>query len=698
MSAQSAVPLIILSPTREPVEAVNGILRRAGQPAHCTWIPALPDLADALVQLNPELLVVMGNGGLDDAALAARVRDQTTPEVPLIAIADRTDEETVGIAMRRGARDVVSLAAPTHLEAVMMRELRSFRLERALNQTLQSARDYRRQLETVLERSNDAIAQVQEGIVVDANDSWLEMFGITERQTVIGQPLMDLFDSTSHAALKGALTACLQGRWNDHVLGATALKAEGGTTALEIVLSVGQFEGEPCVRLIVPATRRDEHQLADDLADAVRRDPATGLLHRRALIEAMRERLATPAPGGVRYLVQVRLDKFATIERDVGLDGSEQVLVTFADLLKSELSPKDIVGRFGGVSFLALIERGNERDVEAWSEQLLERVRKNLFHVGTKSLSATCSLGFGVVPHGNPDLDKAIDDAITACRRSRQRGGNQSFTIDRADADTRVQAYDQIWVKHIKQALMENRFRLVQQPVASLMGEDLQMFDLLVRMVDHQGKEVLPSEFMPAAERNDLLKNIDRWVIGASLSLAAQRKPGCLFVRLSKDSIADASMPDWLDGQLKASKAQPARVCFKVTEEIASTHQAQLQVLARSLKQRGLRFAIERFGAGRDPIGLLQAVPLDFVKIDGALIQGIAGNEELQQRIRQIVDVAQKRRVQTIAERVEDANTMAVLFQLGVQFVQGYFVQEPQEVVLTGGGPQAPAAATGTGR
>jgi EAL domain-containing protein (putative c-di-GMP-specific phosphodiesterase class I) len=272
------------------------------------------------------------------------------------------------------------------------------------------------------------------------------------------------------------------------------------------------------------------------------------------------------------------------------------------------------------------------------------------------------------------------------------------FTLDRADADTRVQAYDQIWVKHIKQALMENRFRLVQQPVASLMGEDLQMFDLLVRMVDHQGKEVLPSEFMPAAERNDLLKNIDRWVIGASLSLAAQRKPGCLFVRLSKDSIADASMPDWLDGQLKASKAQPVRVCFKVTEEIASTHQAQLQVLARALKQRGLRFAIERFGAGRDPVGLLQAVPLDFIKIDGALIQGIAGNEELQQRIRQIVDAAQKRRVQTIAERVEDANTMAVLFQLGVQFVQGYFVQEPQEVILTGGGMQQPIAATGTGR
>lgn len=694
MSPQAAVPLIILSSIREAVEAVNGILRRAGQPAHCTWIPALPDLADALVQINPELLIVVGSG-TEEAALAARVRDQTAPEVPLIVVAEDFDEEAVGIAMRRGARDVVSLSCPLRLEAVLMRELRSFRLERALNVTLQSARDYRRQLETVLERSNDAIAQVQEGILVDANESWLALFGVAERDSVIGQPLMDLFDQASHAALRGALAACLQGRWSDHVLSAAALAPQGGTMPLDIILSPGQIEEEPCVRLIVPARRRDENQLADDLADAVRRDPATGMLHRRALIEALRERLATPAPGGVRYLALVRLDKFASIERDAGIDGSENVLVEFADLLRTQLAPRDLVGRFGGVAFLALIERGNEHDVEAWTEQLLERTRRHVFHVGTKSLNATCSVGLSVVPHRSPDLGPAIDDALDACRRARQRGGNQSFTIDRADADTRVQAYDQIWVKHIKAALMENRFRLVQQPIASLLGEELQMFDLLVRMVDMQGKEVLPSEFLPAAERNDLLKNIDRWVIGASLSLAAQRKVDCLFVRLSRDSVVDPSMPAWLDGQLRATKAQPARVCFKVTEEVAGNQLAELQVAARALKQRGLRFAIERLGSGRDPFGLIQAVPLDFIKIDGALIQGIADDEQLQRRVREIVEAAQKRRVQTIAERVEDANTMAVLFQLGVQFVQGYFVQEPQEVVLAAA---TPVAATGTGR
>ena len=312
MNAQVSVPLIVLSATAEPVEAVNGILRRAGQPAHCTWIPALPDLADALAQINPELLVCVGPN-LEDAVQAARVRDQVAPEVPLIALAEAANESVVAETIRRGARDVVPMSNPARLEAVMMRELRAFRLERALNATLQSARDYRRQLETVLERSNDAIAQVQEGILVEANESWVEMFGLPSRDALVGQPLMDLFDADSHAALKGALAACLSGKWNDHVLAAQGRKADGGALPLEIVLSVGEHDGEPCVRLIVPARKRDEHQLASDLADAVRRDPATGFLHRRAVLEAMRERVATPATGGVRHVAQIRLDKFAAI-------------------------------------------------------------------------------------------------------------------------------------------------------------------------------------------------------------------------------------------------------------------------------------------------------------------------------------------------------------------------------------------------
>jgi EAL domain-containing protein (putative c-di-GMP-specific phosphodiesterase class I)/GGDEF domain-containing protein len=566
---------------------------------------------------------------------------------------------------------------------VVSRELRSFRLERALNSTLQSASDYRRQLQSVLQRSNDAILQVQEGIVVDANQTWLELFGHEDSGAVVSQPLMDLFDDRSHAALKGALVACGQGKWTDHPLKVTALLGDGTQLQLDLVLTPGEFENEPCVRIMVPARKRDERQLTTDLTDAVKRDATTGLLLRRPLLDAIGVRIAAPPAGGVRFMALVRPDKFAELEKDVGVRLSEQLLGEYATTLKSYLGPNDIAGRLAGVAFLALLERGNSHDVEAWAEAVLARFSETASTVGQKTVHSSCTIGLTAVPAaGASSIDAIVADVIEAVRRGRAQGGNQIFHLDKADTDTRVQAYDRIWVKHIKSALMENRFRLVQQPVASLQGEDPNMFDVLVRMLDHQGKEVLPAEFMAAAERNDLLKNIDRWVVGASLSFAAQRKPGCLFVRLSKDSVLDVGFADWLKTQIATGAHVPARLCFQITETIAEQYMTAAVKQLGELKKMGFRIALERFGSGRDPGKLLATIPLDFIKIDGALVQDLAGNFETQGMVRKLVEQAIKLKIETIAERVEDANTMAVLWQLGVQFIQGYFVNAPEEVVM----------------
>jgi diguanylate cyclase (GGDEF)-like protein/PAS domain S-box-containing protein len=680
LTEQNAVPLIVLSTVRDPVEQINSILRKAGHPVHCTWIPSLRDLGDALAQINPELLLIVDGG--EDLAAAASVRDQLAASVPLIVVGENFDESRVAVAMAQGARDMVSLTSPARLQAVMSRELRSFRLERALETTLKSARDARRQLETVLERSNDAIVQVQEGIIVDANPSWLELFGIVAADGLLGQPIMDLFEESRHAALKGALAACLQGRWSDHTLKLNAVLADGTVLPMEIVLTPGEHEGEPCVRMVVPARPRDASGLADDLADAVRRDPSTGFLYRGPMLETLKARLAQAVPGGVRYFALVKPDKFAEIEKEVGAAASEQVLVEFANVLKEHLSAKDLAGRFGGVSFLALLERGNERDVEAWSDQLIARFGKQVVKIGQKSMQLTCTVGLSVVTPSGANLDATIADAVDACRKGRGRGGNQAVTSDKADNDARVKSYDAVWVKHIKAALMENRFRLVQQPVASLQGDDLGMFDVLVRMIDGGGKEVLPSEFMAAAERNDLLKNIDRWVVGASLSFAAQRKPGCLFVRLSKDTVRDASFLDWLDNQLRATRGEPSRLCFQIPESVAASQITEATSLAGKLRNRGFRFAMDAFGSGRDPLGLLNSMPLDFIKIDGAIVQSLAADADAQMKVKSFVEAADRRKVQTIAERVENANTMAVLWQLGVAFIQGYLINAPEEVVL----------------
>ncbi|MGH8217970.1 MAG: EAL domain-containing protein [Steroidobacteraceae bacterium] len=678
MSEQSAVPLIVLSASRDPAEVVNGILRRAGHAVYCTWIPALPDLADALTQINPELLLLLAQGD-EEIGAVARIRDQIAPAVPLIVIAAAVDEMRMALAMQQGARDIVTLANPARLQAIMGRELRAHRTERTLESTLRSARETRRQLEAVLQQSADAIAQVQEGIVVDANASWLELFGF-ERAAIVGQPIMDVFDESTHAALKGALAACLQGRWSDHTLSANGYFADGSRRTIELRLTLGEHDGEPCVRLTVPVRQHGESKLAAEAEQAAaRQDATTGMLQRLPLLEAVRERSGT-APAGARCCVVVRPDKFAAIEREVGIAASDDVLIELAKLLTSHLPSNALAGRLGGVAFLALIEHDSTQSAESWCNELIAAAAQQVVKVGEKSLSFTCSAGLAVAPSGvSPDA--AIVEAIEACRKAQQRGGNALATSNRADADTRVQSYDAVWVKHIKSALMENRFRLVQQPIASLEGDDPGMTDVLVRMLDQNGKEVLPGEFLPAAERNDLVKNIDRWVVGASLSFAAQRKPGCLFVRLSKDTLRDASFLGWLDNQVRAVRTEPVRIAFEVAEEIAASHLEAFQDLCCELRERGFRCAVEHFGGGRDPHALLGA-PLQFIKVDGRIVQSLAQDTDLQERVRRLVQEAKRRKIDTIAERVEDANTMAVLWQLGVQYIQGYFVHTPEEVVL----------------
>ena len=681
MSDTSAVPVLVQSVSRDPVETLNSLLRNNGLAVHCTWIPSVQDIPDALEQLNPELLISFAPSVADLVQMAS-VRDQVAPAVPLIVVREQVESAHTGEDMARGARDVVSVGSPEHAQAVIRRELRAFRMERTLTNTLRSAQDYRHQLESVLRRSNDAIAQIQEGIVVQVNTSWLELFGYADAAALIGQPVMDLFDAESKVPLKGALAACLHGRWSDHLLKAGALLADGSAVALELVLATGEFEGEPCVQLIMPAHKRDDRQLASELADAVLRDATTGLSLRRPLLRLCAERLAAPPAGGVRCFAMLRPDKFTALAKEIGVTATEELLTLFAAQVRAMLGPNDLAGHFGASSLLLLLERGNARDAEAWSESLVERIDKHVFHLGEQTLHVTCSVGLALMANADPNLDVAIAEAADAVRRSVDRGGNQVIVSERVDQDTRVLAYDQVWVKHINAALAENRFHLVQQPIASLSGDAQKVFDVAVRMLDHQAREVLPSEFLPAAERNDLMRSIDRWVLGASLTFIARRKPDQLFVRLSKDSVLDPTLMDWLDAQLKATLAEPQRLCLQVTEDVAARYLQPMQKLLGELHKRRIRLALEHFGTGRDSQGLLSALPLDYLKIDGSLMQGLAGNPELQQQVRNIVDAAAKRSIQTVAERIEDANTMAVVWQLGVQYIQGYLVHAPEEVVL----------------
>ncbi len=689
MTEQAAVPMIVMTRSEDNAEEVNRTLRNAGIAVHCERLPDGGDLRDALLRRKPEMLLVfLDEPGVDLTAIMA-VRNKTAADVPVLVISDKFDEVVIAAAMRMGASDIVTLRSTERLQYVAARELNAYRQRKALLATQATAQEYREQLHSFLEGSADAITHVKEGIVVDANHAWAELFGYSGEEVLAGTPLMDLFEPESHAVLKGALVACLKGKWTDHTLLVQAALSDGSSVPIELMLARAEHEDEPAVRIWIPTRQRpeagrDARPSDAKPSDAGRRDATSGMLQTKYLIDSLRARCATPMKGGVREFVYVEVDHFTDLQNSLGVLATEDFIGQLAPLLRNQLSPTDLCGRFGGHGFLLLLERGTTRDVENWAKNLVNQVYQHKFSISGKNVSATITAGLGLLASTQPDVDAAANDAISANRRGLDLGGNQMYVVEKADSDTRVQAYDKIWVRHIKSALMENRFRLVQQPIASLLGSDKGMYDILVRMLDEQQNEVLPSEFMAAAERNDLMKNIDRWVIGASIALCAARKADCIFVRISKDTVLDKSLLGWLESQLRSVRVEPKRLCIQVSEELASQYYRQTQELAQTLVKLGFRFALEHFGTGREPLRLLAEIDLHYIKVDGSLMQGLTTNNLQQQRVKGLVEAAQRKNVQTIAERVEDANTMAVLWQLGIQFIQGYFVNAPENVTLSG--------------
>jgi diguanylate cyclase (GGDEF)-like protein/PAS domain S-box-containing protein len=675
------LPILLVSRRDDNAAAVESILRNRGLAARCRRVD---DAEGVERQGTGRYTLVLVFGDEDEALLeqVLSVRRRLDPDLPVLCCRKRIDEASLDRDTAAGAADVVSLSHPERFWRVVDREQRRRRMAQALREAIGTANSYRDQLHTFMAGSTDAIAQIGEGIVLEANPAWRNLFGYGAEDDLAGTPVMDLFSADSQASLKGALVACARNQWRGDALRVAGVDPNGKAFPLEMTLKPSSFDGEPCVRISVAPTSTEDGALLDDLHEAVRRDPETGLFGRQYFLEKLAERIAAQPSAGVRALALIRPDGFGDVVEVVGPLASEQILIELGATLRDLVQPNDLYGRLGGTTFAALLGRGNHRDLKAWAHEYCRRISSQLFELGDKSMSLTCTVGIAIVDGRSGDVDDLVRQALESCNRGRAQGGGR--VAMRADdaATTAMHERDRLWMPRIRQALIENRFRLALQPIASLAGSDPGYTDVLVRMLDEQGDEVLPGEFLPAAERNKLIKNIDRWVLGAAMALCA-RSPEIqrAFVKLSRPTVLDETLVGWLETQVRSQGIEPRRLVLQVAETIADQHLKQSQTLARSVRSLGFGFALENFGVGPRPLQVLQHLPLDFLKIDGSLMQGLARNSQLQERIAEYATQARERDIRTIAERVEDANTMAVLWQSGVEYLQGYQIQEP-EVIL----------------
>ncbi len=206
------------------------------------------------------------------------------------------------------------------------------------------------------------------------------------------------------------------------------------------------------------------------------------------------------------------------------------------------------------------------------------------------------------------------------------------------------------------------------------------MYDLLVRMLDEQGNSVLPTEFLPAAERSNMMKNIDRWMIKAAIDFCTESEADRVFVRLSKQSVLDPTSIGWMEQEFENRDFDCTRLVMQLPEHDAAKHIKQTRAVVGKLRKMGVGFALEHYGIDRDRFQILDILKPDYIKVDGELMHTLMTDNEMQQSVEKIVRAAAERNIKSIAERVENANAMAVLFQLGLDYMQGHYVHEPEVI------------------
>ncbi len=682
MADKHHISIAVLSGNQDDVELVNSSLRDAGHAARCLWIETPGKFADVLQKETIELIVLRVDNYADDIRQVVKQKDGFIPEVPVIAIGREADEVSILRAMKHGACDLVSVEQKARLQAVVNRELRAYRMERALNNTLISATEYRKQLQDYMQNSSTAIAYVEEGIITDLNNAWGRMFQAGDKDELVGMPLMDCFLEESHAAVKGAIIATAKGKWHaDEVLQARSGKAEGDAAALEVSFQLAELDDGPRVQIRIEPPVQVAQEPTKLVHDALKRDPTTLLFHRAQFLERITKRLKRKPKSGLQALAYIKPDDFSEVRKAVGLIDSEEVLAQFAEEIRKRMHPRDVAGRFEGTVIMTLLERGNERDAEVWGKQLAEHMQKHEFAVGDSKVKLTCTVGVVGVSGVFSSLEELVAAAAEAHDIGKQKGGNRAALRDSTDVDTRIKKYDAIWVKRIKSAMAENRFRLAQLPIAGLRSDSTQMFDMLIRMIDEQGNSVLPSEFLPAARRNNLMTVIDRWIIKSSLEFCSEHSADRVFVRLSRQAMEDASLVDWIAEKAAAGDVDTDKLVVQVPEQEAAKFIKETKTRAEQLRKAGIGFALEHYGVDKNRFQILDLLQPDYIKIDGELMHSLMTDTKLQDAVSQLAAAADQRNIETIAERVENANAMAVLFQLGVHYMQGHYVHEP-EVVL----------------
>lgn len=670
--------IVVASDSENTAKRIESHMRNAGYPIRVAWVTALEEVEDALSDGTPDLLLCAQ--GLQHAPLPEVVDlcGKLSPDLPVLLLADHYSDNATLQALASGARDQVSYEDDRHmrhLEMICLRELANHQNLRELHIARARLQDFESRHNELLASSVDAVAQIQEGILATVNPAFAELLGYESADDLVSLPLMDMVSPESQGKIKEHLKLLNKGKAKKDPIEFGLLKENGSKVSVAAQIEQNRINGEIFVELTIRPDRRSKPSNSSSEA-TLGRAAFMGALS--ANLVATREQFSAA--------IFVAVDAHESFEDRLGFLDAEEAVTRLIEWTRTRLMPQDQLFRVSLTELALLVEPKDISELENFCDSYCRECAKQIF--ATKDHEAQFSISIAAHPYnGTEQALNIANETVRAARKLASSGGRQFLVIGATAKDSVEQRAESDKAEQIKKALEENRMRLSYQSIASLEGDTRQHYDVLLRMIDESGQEIMASDFIGSAEKFGMMRDIDRWVVHRVLKLIEKRKGAevgsSVFVKVSEETLKDPEgFIAWLTDALKSRPLKADELVFEFQELRLQNHIRKAKVLTKALRELGAYVAIEHFGIGTGSLQLLDHIPGNYVKFHPDFTRNFNDKEQFK-KMSQLMEAAKQRSMKTIVSHVEDANVMARLWQMGVNYIQGFHVQEPEVVQLT---------------
>jgi diguanylate cyclase (GGDEF)-like protein len=439
--------------------------------------------------------------------------------------------------------------------------------------------------------------------------------------------------------------------------------------------------------------RRRESELEAELAERmvmearlqylVSHDDLTGLANRRRFEQVVEATLAHMREDGESgAIIYIDLDQFKVINDLEGHGAGDRLLMAIANILRTHLHNHETLARISSDEYAVLVANVDRDAAMAVAETLRRTIDDYHFATGEREYGVSASVGVLLIDSGDEiTASEALARAAQACFEAKSHGRNLVHLFDANDLETTILREAVGWVPRIREALSNDRFYMVFQPIVELASGDTIAYEALIRMRQPDGTTTEPDVFIPIAERMGLIHEIDQWVVAHALQMVHRLPPALdrisLNVNLSIHAFQDPGLLALARDLLQRYGIPADRITFEITETAAVASYDQTRTMVNELRALGFRFALDDFGTGFSSFNYLKQFPVDFLKIDGSFISNLLDDPIDQHLVRSMVEVGRAFGKCVVAEFVEDEATLDLLREYGVDRAQGNYIGTP---------------------